>query len=187
MAQVLVATTLASCPGNLHAMATRSRSPRQDLLRLGHGSFMSASARESLLQEIRRGGIPDAVSRRSYFRQRASAIDDLQTPYGPVIREVQLPEGNPAVPVQSPLAMLYAACDMSAPFRQRMTDRTRACPSSQSNKWGIILYSDEISPQNPLAAGPDHRKVQAIYWTIRELGDDVKYVEQVWFTLAVTR
>ena len=34
-----------------------------------------------------------------------------------------------------------------------------------------------------MAPGPDHRKALVIYWTIRELGDDVRYAEQLWFTL----
>ena len=62
-----------------------------------------------------------------------------------------------------------------------------SAPAHPTTKWGLILYSGEISPQNPLAAGPDNRKVQVVYWTIRELGGDVRYAEQLWFTLTVIR
>ena len=50
-----------------------------------------------------------------------------------------------------------------------------------------VLYADGVSPQKPLAAGPDHRKVQVIYWTLCELGDDATYTEQAWFTLAAAK
>ena len=94
----------------------------------------------------------------------------------PFIRDVTLPlsTGDVKVPAQSPVAMLHVATQTSQAFRVRMLDRLRAHPCSPDRKWGIILYADEVSPQNPLAAGPDHRKVQVIYWTLRELGDDTR-------------
>ena len=166
-------------------MSKRPLSPERPLLALRHGSFASSRAIEDLLATIREHGLPDSISRRTHFRQRASAINDLQTPYGPILRDVTL--GSHVIPVEAPLPMLFTTCQVSAPFRDRMLEMLRRHPCSPDRPWSIVLYSDEISPQNPLAAGVDQRKVQAIYWTLREIGHDVSYAEELWFTLAIIR
>ena len=173
-------------------MPKRARSDASNgerLLALSHGSFVSSSGRESLLGAIRDHGLPTAFSRRTQLRARQDAVAALHGPHGPIIREVTLPltSGDAIVPVQSPIAMLHAATQISRPFCERLLDRLRATECSVASPWGIILYSDEISPQNPLAAGKDHRKIVVIYWSLEELGDDVKYTEEAWFTLAGIR
>ena len=93
--------------------ASTKRARRGALLALKHGSFVTASGRQSLLKAVRDRGLPNAFSRRTQLRARQD--------------------------------------------------------------------------ENPLAPGPDHRKVQTIYWSLRELGDGATYTEAAWFTLAVLR
>ena len=118
-------------------MAKRKRSPERPLLALRHGSFASSRAIEGLLAEIRRSGLPEAISRRSHFRQGESAINELQTPYGQVLRDMQV--GPHVIPVEARLPMLHTACQMCAPFGDRMLEMLSKHPCSPSRPWGTIF------------------------------------------------
>ena len=63
-----------------------------------------------------------------------------------------------------------------------MHARLLAKPPSPEAPWNLILYSDEVTPGNPLSPA-NHRKYQAIYWSFLEFGPPALSREEGWFTL----
>ena len=154
---------------------------------MGRSSYLSATAKSELLMLLRDVGIPEASSR-STLRRARERQSGANTPYGTVMRSITLPGvGNWQGAVQAPLAMLYHACHESPLFASLMRAALESSPSTPATPWRLIVYSDEISPQNPLNTGKDHRKVHAVYWSFLELGPEALASEQAWFTLAVFR
>ena len=88
------------------------------------------------------------------------------------------------IALANPFAMLYAALDKSANMRALFQDRLAVQPCSLERPWSIILYSDEVTPGNPLNTA-NNRKLQCIYWSFAELGFVALSHEECWFVLVV--
>ena len=172
----------ASSKGGDGAAAKRAR-----LNELSRGSYVSASGKVALLTSIKDHGLPEHFSRSTLRRARHVEATQL-TPYGPIVQDMELPcRGGELVAVQHPLAMFWAACDQSESFAYLVRDTLAHTPCSPADPWTVILYFDEVSPNNPLARGKDLRKVQAVYWSLLEFGVDALENELVWFTISATR
>ena len=57
---------------------------------------------------------------------------------------------------------------------------------SQERPLNLICYSDSISPGNVLAHNQS-RKVECVYWSIKEFGDLALSMEKNWFPLSIAR
>ena len=56
-------------------------------------------------------------------------------------------------------------------------------PPSLENPWHIVLYTDEVTPGNPLAT-MNNRKFHAVYWSFMEFGANALSREEAWCTIA---
>ena len=135
--------------GDVGAAAKRAR-----LNAFGRDSYVSASGKVALLTSVRDVGLPDHFSRSTL--RRARHIEATRpTPYGPIVVDLHLPlSGKPeTVAVQHPLAMLWAACDVSVQFSDLVLKTLQHTPCSPASPWKVILYYDKVSPNNPFARG----------------------------------
>ena len=89
-----------------------------------------------------------------------------------------------SIALANPFAMLYAALDKSANMRALFQDRFAVQPCSLERPWSIILYSDGVTPGNPLPVA-NNRKLECIYWSFAELGFVALSHEECWFVLVV--
>ena len=53
-------------------------------------------------------------------------------------------------------------------------------PPTPEKPWNIVLYTDEVTPGNPLAT-LNKRRFQAIYWSFLEFGINALSHEEAWF------
>ena len=120
----------------------------------------------------------------SYHRN----IAELDSPYGTLIKSVELPQGDGVDPVHwlyiCPLAFLWHQCQASSNFFQMLQswpdDRTKAQPTKQAR---IAMYLDDVMPGNQHR--PDMgRSYVAIYWALIDLPDWMLHSTNGWFVLA---
>ena len=99
------------------------------------------------------------------LREAHRLHSEATTPYGPVVRTINLPiPGQPRTwEVVDPLAYIHYLSTVSSDFRSMIASAVR-----QHQILRYIMYIDEITPRNPLRPDPA-RTVQAIYWTFLEL------------------
>ena len=65
-----------------------------------------------------------------------------------------------------------------------MLARLHENPSTPEAPWTLLLYSDEVTPGNPLAT-LNNRKIRAVYWSFLELGENALSREEAWITIMV--
>ena len=94
--------------GSWLKLANMQSKKKPRLLDFALGSHVSQRALAQLLVKAKNEGIPDAVSRSTYYRNRKSATS-VSTPYGDLLTDMQLPTGK-TITVQNPAAMIYIAC-----------------------------------------------------------------------------
>ena len=144
----------------------------------------SASAMAQILQDIEQNGMPE-LTHRGNMRQARNDVTSTDTAFGPLLPHIPCVDldGDPVrIPIAHPYACLTHVLAESESFRksfrQRLTDR----PATPEDPWTIVIYSDEVTPGNPLACA-NERKFQAVYWTFLELGVNALSRETSWFTL----
>jgi hypothetical protein len=84
------------------------------------------------------------------------------------------------VPIANPFAYLWSAVNSCTKFADFLKSRLLAKPPSPEEPWSVILYSDEVTPGNPLGNN-NKRKFHAIYWSFLELGMNALSREESWF------
>ena len=158
-----------------------------DLVHMHRGPYLSQSAMAHVLREIRDKGLPGHFSRSAQARSLNKSFETC-TKYGNVHSVVTLPfpSGPRSLDVQAPIPMLCALVRQAPPCRALMRDVLRDHPCSLANPWHLVIYFDGISPQNPLARGRDHRKVESIYYSFLEFGNLLSD-EAVWMCVAAAR
>ena len=162
-------------------MAGHQRSPNRTL---GTTKFVTKSALAAVLQDIAEHGLPDAISRQSIKRRRDADLN-AKTPFGQMIVSypVDLAEkGKHVLKFIHPAALLSHLCATCLPFATHLAK----CMRSNPPPWKVILYSDEVTPGNVLRHD-NTRKLQALYWTFKELGPAANAAEHYWFNLGVCR
>lgn len=151
---------------------------RKLLTEVSGKKYVSQRALHEILRNVAETGVPDTISQSSYSRNRKK-ICYQKTPFGPVIctKELKMSDGPPQeFEYQHPYAMLYALCESSEEFRSFFK---KICIAN-GFRLGIALYTDEITPGNPMRA--DNRmKVQAIYWSILQFLYPVLANDDAWF------
>lgn len=85
-----------------------------------------------------------------------------------------------------PLAMLWHCFATKDGWRQMFIDKHIEIPSSLDSPWHVILYTDEVTPGDVNAISPS-RKMQAIYYSFKELGRALLCKEDAWFCALVAR
>ena len=133
---------------------------------------VSANALASIATAIAEEGAPDGLQNKNELRAARDSICKKTGPYGPILDHASVSGkegGMIRIVLANPCAMLYAALDKSANMRALFQDRLAVQPCSLERPWSIILYSDEVTPGNPLAVD-NKRKLQCIYWSFAELG-----------------
>ena len=165
-----------------------ARAKRQRLVALCHGSsYVSKRGIAQTCANIRRFGVPDASSKTTLLRTRHKEATRM-TSFGELTHEFVLPlttNGDTAISVQNPLAMLSEACQRSG-FAPIFLEAIKRTPPSIDRPWSILIYNDGIA-HNPFASGEDERKCEGVYWTMVELGMSAIHSENAWFVVAAVR
>jgi hypothetical protein len=88
--------------------------------------------------------------------------------------------------VAHPLAFLWLLYTSSEKFADFHDKRHALIPSSDNDPWRVCVYSDEVTPGNPLQVDVA-RKVQVIYWSFLEFGPAALAREDLWFLVTPRR
>jgi hypothetical protein len=133
--------------------------------------YMSASAMSALLKDVKEQGLPEMIGRKDITAARVEAIQKADAPFGSLVQSVQVMgrNGKPmAVDIISPLAFLAHAFQQPGGFHDLMARRLQECPCSLESQWDFLLYSDEVTPGNPL--GEARRKLWVMYRSFKQTG-----------------
>ena len=147
---------------------------------------VTASALAAILLAVKQDGLPEGGISRWSLRKARDVEATTQTPLGPIHQVLQLytPSGELRdVHVAHPLALLWATVDRCKPFADFFLDRLRACPVTPEAPWRLILYTDEVTPGNPLAH-ENHRRFQAVYFSFLEFEHNALSREDAWLCCA---
>ena len=112
--------------------------------------YMSQSALSALCKWSRdHNGLPELYSRQTIQRARDEYID-INTPYGKLVQECELPYkdgGFMKLEMLNPLAAIYHTLSSSSSIGQVYAKLLETKPQP----WHLIVYNDEITPGNQLA------------------------------------
>ena len=86
------------------------------------------------------------------------------------------------IPVANPFALLWKAVSYCVAFVVFLEKRPLEVPSSMERPWRLILYTDGVTPGDPLTPMND-REFQACYWSFVEMGANALSREESWFTV----
>ena len=145
---------------------------------------MSASALSDTLRAVRDEGLPE-LHNRNHLREARESVAMQETPFGPVVQHVEVVDAHDTLvrlPCAHPAALLYAAVIASASLATLFESRMNACPPSPEHPWNLVLYSDEVTPGNPLHTH-NMRKFWGVYFTFLEFGPHATSREEAWFPL----
>ena len=142
---------------------------------------LSTFEREGLLVDT-----AGTESHRTLRKEAQKAIEHhskATTPYGPPVQTIDL--GTPqlrAWEYAHPFALLYYLSSISSAFAALMSETV----SRVSSPLKMVIYSDEIKPDNPLR--PDNgRGTQSIYWCFTDWPQWALQRAAVWLLLGVIR
>ncbi|CAK0800077.1 unnamed protein product [Prorocentrum cordatum] len=88
--------------------------------------------------------------------------------------------------IAQPLALISHAYQISNQFASFLSRLHAENPSSVERPWRVCLYSDEVTPANPLAVD-QKKKVQVMYFSLLEFGAAALCREDLWFLVAQKR
>ena len=149
---------------------------------------VTQTALAAILKDVGEHGMPDLTTRQNMTEARKE-LANSNTLYGPLIQtmDVQLISGHTyPMLIAHPWALLWYLFDQCASWRDLVVARHRENPSSVEKPWGLVLYTDEVTPGNALS--PDlTRKSQACYMSFLELGHAALARESAWLCLLVHR
>ena len=167
---------------------------------LGRRKGISRSGLSTVLDELKKKKNPDATSRQTIKRRRDADID-VQTRYGKLLQDWKvtlLPVGKKKkksgsvtkpkqvktveFPFVQPIPLLCHMCLECPEFSAMMLKVLDRYAPSQSSPLSLICYSDGISPGNVLAHNQT-RKVECVYWSIKEFGDLALSLGKIGFCL----
>ena len=144
--------------------------------------YVSQSALSAICQDIRENGLPTETSRPQFSRATKAVLAE-EYPYGPLKKtlDFQALDGSkksyPALNIKSYLCALW---NESESFKQLLERTAVAFPAQFHCPWGLIVYMDEVTPGNVLAARTS-RKAWAIYASILEFKLEDLAQELAWF------
>ena len=145
---------------------------------------VTASALDAILKGIKEAGLPDLISRRA-MREARDQVMHANTQFGPILKTMDVIGQSGEIlhiPYADPFAMLAVTVEHHPEFARMLQRCLEERPPSPDQPWSIILYTDEVTPGDPVAPF-NLRKLQACYWSFLELGANVLSKEEAWFTL----
>ena len=149
--------------------------------------YCSQTALEQILAHIKEHGLPELSSRASMSRACEAALDG-EFHYGPLQVDIQLQlktGGKTKVPCNNLLSYLDLLYGQTSSFKDLLARRHTAFPSTWEAPWGLVLYTDELVPGNPL--GPGLRKTWCIYCSFLQFSLDDLSNELAWLSLCHVR
>ncbi len=149
---------------------------------------VTANALAKTLRGVQEEGLPP-LHTRNQLRESRDRICTEKTPFGAIVQAITVVDNQDRperIAIASPFALLYTAINTSVHLANLFESRLDVCPSSPEAPWNMILYSDEITPGNPLQTG-NKRKLQGVYFTFfgvrtactLERGSLVPFVDRV--------
>ena len=148
-------------------------------------SYCSASVLAQILTDVKQNGLPDLTDRHAMRKARDFITSNADGGYGPIIRHIEchlITGGTKSLPIADPFASLAAAIEQCASFRVFLKTQLNLHPPSPEKPWNIILYSDEVTPGNPLSVS-NTRKFQSVYLSFLEFGVNALSHEEAWFAI----
>ena len=142
---------------------------------------VTASALAAVLVAVQLHGVPD-IHDRTGLREARDLQSYATTPFGPIMQTITVrltTNEEKQLYVANPFAMLWTAVSDCVPFAALFKNRLLQKPPSVEHPWRIILYSDEVTPGNPLSTA-NQRKFHAVYWSFLELGSNSLSREEAW-------
>ena len=150
---------------------------------------ISQSALSAVLDDVEQHGVPALHSRRDLYAARELQATTM-TPYGELHQDVDLTTiaagPRSTLRIAHPLALLWLAYTTCIAFGDFIDACHAAKPSTQDAPWSLCLYSDEVTPGNPLVV-EQKKKVQVVYWSMLEFGADALSREDMWFLICQKR
>jgi hypothetical protein len=146
----------------------------------------SASALGAILKEIKQHGVPEGATSRDAFRDARDLQNHTATPFGAIVQTLAVSDKDDVdqqLTIAHPIALLWVASKECLSFSAFFLEKLKDNPPSLENPWHIVLYTDEVTPGNPLAT-MNNRKFHAIYWSFMEFGVNALSREEAWFTVA---
>ena len=146
---------------------------------------VSAAALEAILKSCREEGVPEGNLDRNELRAARDLQNNEATPYGPISSSMEVvdKDGNTlSIPIANPFALLWMSVTVAAPWAAFLEDRLRSRPPTSEDPWSLILYTDGVTPGDPLTP-MNKRKFQTCYWSFLELGANALSKEESWFTV----
>ncbi len=136
----------------------------------------------------------EAPTAMGYQRQvrRAFEKDALytQTPYGTMLRQMELPvvdermkAKRPSMWYINPFALIFQLCVANVGLFNLIKD---AVGIAGTTTLRIVIYFDGVNPGNPLAPDPQ-QLLQAVYWCFVDLPNWFLRRKDGWFCFALTR
>lgn len=145
---------------------------------------LSQSALAGVIRIVREEGLPELGDSRDDIRAARDIVVTEMTPYGPMLQERQLVSktGAPDVSIHviHPLAFLWQAARDAGGFSTFLQELCRTRPSSHVNPWKLCLYTDEVTPGNPMSHN-NQRKVWVFYWSVLQFGVHILSMEDARF------
>ena len=145
----------------------------------------SASALGAILQAVQDTGLPEGGVGRGALRDARDYQCNEETSYGSLIEHIWVKTSTGewhAIPICNPFAFLLVAVRDCCQFNSFLLARLQDHPSTPDNPWTLLIYSDEVTPGNPLAT-MNNRKFHAVYWSFLEFGRNALSSEEGWFTI----
>ena len=149
---------------------------------------VTASAFSALVQELRKEGLPDFSSRK-HFKEAEELDLKRPTRHGPVLTNLicMTKAGKPArIPAADPLALLDVAFSAGGAYEAMLRHAQAKHPCCPEKPWGLILYSDEITPGNVLSHD-NRRRFWAFYFSVKQFGAANLQQEGAWLCALVVR
>ncbi len=152
--------------------------------KLPHVSNVTKSALVRTLLRLQETGLllTDASGRQLRRQANNTDIDQIETPYGKLLQCMYCGASR-YVDVAHPAALLFHLSSISVAFANAMMVMADAAGSDPLK---LIIYSDGLTPGNVFR--PDAgRKLLAIYWTLVEFPDHMRWRSACWPVFALIR
>ena len=143
----------------------------------------SASALSAIISDVRKHGLPEGGIGRNRLREARDLQNSDPTPFGPILQTaVVIDKGDVEqhLTIAHPLALLWVASSDSSSFSAFLQQKLKDHPPSLEKPWNLVIYTDEVTPGNPLAT-LNKRKFHALYWSFLEFGVNALSKEESWF------
>ena len=143
----------------------------------------TASALSAILADIKANGIPEGSTDRGALRYARDLQNADVTPLGAVLQTVTVfdkDDKEQQLTIAHPMALLWKASSECSSFSIFFLEKLNEHPPSLDNPWSLVVYTDEVTPGNPIAT-LNKRKFHAIYWSFLEFGINALSREESWF------